>query len=854
MKLDYPTYTKDAYSANFNGDTIAVVNIHNDFYPDEFTLNFEVDSTQIGESFRPDSADVLITYNGNGGAGIPSQWPVISMMQKDGIHEAIHTVLVDGIGKGNSVVWVSFPDGITYYQYGIRIESLTTDGIETDDAENPYYTILYQDPAYFKDGTQSQMLVATLVPKVYNVNYILGGGTMVGEYPTTHTWSYSTDLSVVPDPTRAGFVFDGWYLDKDFLTPAGDTIDASVASDVTLYAKWLQVMDIVDLTVIVDHTQEGVEGCLASNYNKTLYTQLMSAPRTDVQHNDYTVMDGYVRNYPDGRWHTRGDMVQTDTFQVPRYFTNLSAEYDYSVYVELDGYYVSERTVTKVAQPDGSTLHQVVVTLKYRPDQFKMEFYVKMAEKIPVELYPKTADVKITCWYDHPTEGYDWHWNIISQHESISVPVTIDPMSGIGHYEVWQWYNADENIPYHYRIEVVKLHFADGTSIEMNETVASQTYVGGAYHADIVVENGAVPVIPTDGNEYDTSLDKPFTELTGIYGEIDTENSTEEKTVYKQHGTVGAVIDLNRITFHANNKDYQGNDIFREYFYNGVHSSGEGAFYVLNSESKIESFYDIPEFSYHVHNEYIFKGWYLDQENDNDSRPIDWNTVYEDTGDVDIYAHWIHVEDVATEPEDGKSHSENYNGFDNLGAEIRVPETDDVEHYGDAASGLRFYAVLSDSVYDQINALKGLGEYGFVVAKRATTDKYADGVDETVYSLQYKDSNVNGVDTTTSYKYVQNMYCSGVPDHYEGTNYRLFSAVITFTGLSGDTLTAMQSTEFVARAYIRYTDANGLTRTYYNNYDENVYSGCSASYSGISGGATQNTVEEYESVQNVTLN
>jgi hypothetical protein len=50
--------------------------------------------------------------------------------------------------------------------------------------------------------------------------------------------------------------------------------------------------------------------------------------------------------------------------------------------------------------------------------------------------------------------------------------------------------------------------------------------------------------------------------------------------------------------------------------------------------------------------------------------------------------------------------------------------------------------------------------------------------------------------------------------------------------MTGDELTAALNTKFVARSYIRYYDANGLLRTYYNNYTgtQAYYGGCNVSY------------------------
>lgn len=283
-----------------------------------------------------------------------------------------------------------------------------------------------------------------------------------------------------------------------------------------------------------------------------------------------------------------------------------------------------------------------------------------------------------------------------------------------------------------------------------------------------------------------------------------------------------------KVTFHANNSDI-GYDVFRTYYEAGT-TIAENEFN-LKSDGSLDSFYDIPEFEYYTHNNYVFKGWYLDKDNSNDSRPITFKEKY--TEDTDIYAHWISVEDVDKEASDTKiSGAANYAGYDLLGVQIRDIEEDDINHYGEVGTGLRFITVLNNDVYNQINALSAYNasgaEYGYVLTKTETAKKYADSDN---YNLQYKGSNVNGKDTTTSYSYVQNLKCSGVPDHYQGTAYRLYTGVVTYKNKEGAALESAHEQKLTARSYIRYTDANGLLRTHYNNYTgTNTYYGCSASF------------------------
>lgn len=318
-----------------------------------------------------------------------------------------------------------------------------------------------------------------------------------------------------------------------------------------------------------------------------------------------------------------------------------------------------------------------------------------------------------------------------------------------------------------------------------------------------------------------------------------TDNDGTEKVVYAY--TVGTTLTPGNVTFYVNNI-YSLQEVFRVY-YSGLITLPEGEqCYQLNDDGTITSFYDLPELSYEDNNKCIFKGWYLDQDNENDTRPISWSTAYpESTESVNIYAHWIYLSTVDQDADDPKELPAVgvYNEYDLVGVQIRNAEKDDVEHYGTAGSGLRFITVFSESAYDQVNAIHSSNasgaKYGFVMAKTATAEKYAaQSADPENYQLQYKDSNVNGVDTTTAFKYVQNVQCSGVTDHMNFEDYRLYTAVVTYKNKEGEALAQAQAQQLLARSYIRYYDANGLYRTYYNNYTGTPsYHGCSASYSEV---------------------
>ncbi|MBQ3547849.1 MAG: InlB B-repeat-containing protein [Clostridia bacterium] len=813
--LDYPSYNHDDFIADFGTEDIytATVNVHNHFVPEEFELNYSVNAEQIGESFRPSDVEVLITYDDYLAGPIPSEWKVITQMIFDNMLKGNTIVLADGKGSGSDYVWIRRADGVTNYMYGIRLQDITMyNGSKVVFSDELPFSVKYEAPAFYLNGVQNQELTATLIPKTYNIVYKTNGGTLSGNYPTTHTWSFETSIAGIV-PTFDGFKFDGWYLDEKFTIPAADYIDASVAEDTTLYAKWIQVMDVVDLIITINHNQLNDEGGLANNYNKTLYTQLTYVDRNLVdEDNVYIDMPGYAKEYRNGLWHTHGDNVQQDVFEVPRYYSQLSSEYDYGVNVVLDDYLVVGKSIVKTEQPDGSTLHTVSITLQYNPDLFNLEFYVDMADSVPEDAYPESVEVKVTSWHDHPLLNTGWEWHHIAQHEITTLTVSIDNKTGYGkgNYLVPHWYDTENQIPYLYRIEVIQLNMADGSKIPMNETIADVAYSGGGYNAEIVVEGGAVPTV--DEGQADTTL-------SGVYAQGEDYNHT-------QMGTVGAVININRVIFHANNTDAEFGDIFRTFYPAGSLKAGS-SLYSLSADGTIPSFYDIPVFEYDTHNKYVFKGWYLDK--DSTDRPISWDDVYNST--THVYAHWIETGTVQKEAADTKKTPTNtYIGFDLIGVQIRDKEANYASHYGNAASGLRFITVLSEELYAQINAISGkTAEYGFVVAKAAkVTDNMGTSIDAT---LQYKGDNVNGVDTNEEFHYVKNMKCSGVTDHYDGEAYRLYTAVITYTKATGEELERQYDECIAARAYLRYYDANGMLRTHYNNYTgTHFYGGCRASF------------------------
>lgn len=847
------TYGSGLFMAiDTDSDSIFTVNAHLEFMPPSFDLTYRVDASKVGEGYRPASAEVLVTYDDGDVTVInPADWAIISQMvfgeENAKYYQGDVIVLPENGENGSSwSVWKTSSDGATLYDYGIRVYDLVDlEGGDwystyTHGADNSYFEIAYQAPAHFdiQTGVQSRELVATLVPKTYGITYELNGGTFgTGQYPRSHTWSYETPFDVTP--TRSGYAFEGWMIrvgDGETVEWNGTAIPAGMTGNITFYAKWSRV--VVNLKVVIDHGAQS-----EVNTDKDLSAQL-----TYLVNGDYMPMEPaeyYTQTYGSGVWRTGTGSV--DIVERPLIYTfwrEPANEYSYSMDVSMDGYsVVPELTVEGTVHQTGvsnttetvngttETVYDVMVCLEYNPAMLNLEFHVEVAGGVEAWRLPSYANVKVTCWDDSG-------WQIISQHTNNVVRVPMSDGSGTGRYPVAQWREENRSIRCYYRIEVVSLELPDGTFVTLDREIEPNViYARPGYTATVVTEGCGSPknLDATDGD----------TALTGAYG--------DDQSV--QVGTLTAVIDMGKVVFHANNSDWvsEGDgDVFRTYYpaeEAGLVEERGGAasgLYSMAADGCIVPFYDIPEFEYHTHNKYIFKGWYTASE-DESGAAMDWYAPHlaQNAEDVHLNAHWIETGTVAKEEDNKNLDTESYLGFEMLGFQIREAKDDRIDHYGDAAPGLRFVAVMSEKVHDALYELSAdtelmtnTFEYGLLVASADRVDlvgkEYKDRGEK--YEMLYTDTNVNGVNTKALYgNLITNSKCSGVPDHYEGENYRLYTTVITYKNFTNqDDLEEAQRKQIAARAYIRYTDANKLLRTYHNNYDgSNFYSGGSNSYANV---------------------
>ncbi|MBQ3735386.1 MAG: InlB B-repeat-containing protein, partial [Candidatus Methanomethylophilaceae archaeon] len=70
----------------------------------------------------------------------------------------------------------------------------------------------------------------------YSITYELNGGTNSPNNPATYT--YTTEDIVFADPVRAGYIFGGWFGDRDFLNGEVEGIPNHSAGNKQVFAKW----------------------------------------------------------------------------------------------------------------------------------------------------------------------------------------------------------------------------------------------------------------------------------------------------------------------------------------------------------------------------------------------------------------------------------------------------------------------------------------------------------------------------------------------------------------------------------------------------------------------------------------
>lgn len=110
-----------------------------------------------------------------------------------------------------------------------------TDGTGKDYTNFEKFQLKEKQAAVETFGTD-QILYAQWTPVIYKIKYSLGAGGVNGLNPDTYT--IESEISFV-EPTREGYVFDGWYSDSKYKNRI-ESISKGKSGNLTLYAKWIR--------------------------------------------------------------------------------------------------------------------------------------------------------------------------------------------------------------------------------------------------------------------------------------------------------------------------------------------------------------------------------------------------------------------------------------------------------------------------------------------------------------------------------------------------------------------------------------------------------------------------------------
>lgn len=411
--------------------------------------------------------------------------------------------------------------------------------------------------------------------------------------------------------------------------------------------------------------------------------------------------------------------------------------------------------------------------------------------------------------------------------------------------------------------------------LDENKQVVSLTNDGENYCTSFTSTNEVIHFNITPGTYYlhEVSAPSGFNTASDVEFSIDDEGII---TVGDKEVSYVSITDTPKykVIFHEGKTDGTAAQFSKEF---RVYEPNE-----LNEDKSITHFYDIPSFA---GDEYVFAGWYHNSSYTETTKAnVESNAsaacVFEDdkyperNSDYHIYAKWIKVGTVSKDSNDANLLEGSYRGFGLAGVQIRPGTlTNEDEMYdsnfsGKTHGGMRFVTSLSEDLLRKIDNVstkkvtteenKDVNvEYGFVAASKENIDAFTNQYKAvpSEYTLQYRGENVNGVNTLgvdeenrnikTDYRYIMNVNCTSnvaingeqngtgivAKDHRNFSNYRLYTLVITYDKPGEE---AKKGESVDARAYIRYYDANGKLRVFYNNYNKTqYYGGCMCSYNQV---------------------
>ena len=447
--------------------------------------------------------------------------------------------------------------------------------------------------------TSNVDLEAVWTPIIYNINYVLNGGTNDSRNPATYTIEDNIDLQPA---TKQGYFCMGWYEDQDFTTKI-DSIYGRTG-DITVYAKWAPR---IDTEYKVEHYKEGANGkyelAVTDTLPGTTDSMVSASPKL------YT---GYYENKEHEQRVAEG-VVAADGSLVLKLF------YDKEKYtVTFDpknGTEIEEQIVKyqdKAEEPDGLTKEGYELVgwrEKYRPGLY--DFEEPVTRNIDLEAIWKPVIYNIEYVLDGGT-------NDIANPTSYTIEdiVTLKPAVRLG-YDFLGWYEETENGDE--RTNIIANRTGDITLCAKWEARKDTPYKVEHYKE---AKDGTYKL---EENEY-------------LKGETDSIITAEAK---KYEGFKENVEHKDRVNTGKLKAD--GSLVLKLFYerleYKVTFDSDQGT-KVPNQTVKYEDKVAKPEDP--TRPDYEFKGWYYEDDNGNE---VKYNFNKPVTSDVHLIAKWQLVKD-----------------------------------------------------------------------------------------------------------------------------------------------------------------------------------------------------------------
>ena len=142
---------------------------------------------------------------------------------------------------GEAGPYVKYIKTVDAGTYMLKLDLQQQDPVNTEQYKkiNTYTCLIRVAPGLLSSGSYE----LTSLAKLYPVTFELNGGSL-GENTTTYTVTYNKYQKIdLLEPSKPGFVFDGWYTDENYDDPVNldENGKFSITEGITLYAKWQEV-------------------------------------------------------------------------------------------------------------------------------------------------------------------------------------------------------------------------------------------------------------------------------------------------------------------------------------------------------------------------------------------------------------------------------------------------------------------------------------------------------------------------------------------------------------------------------------------------------------------------------------